>query len=115
MILVAAVAIAMVFTEKNKDTEVDLKVGDTFTVRLESNPSTGYRWLFDSSANVEQVGKDKYEKIGNHPEDFVGAPVMQVLVFKVTKPGDVTFTLHYGRSWDRKASDKTYKLLLKVK
>ena len=78
---------------------VDVDVDDTFTIELESNPSTGYSWELAApldEAIVTSLGSD--HEAGD--SDAVGAPGTQELSFKAVGAGTTTIALQYVRPWE---------------
>ncbi len=115
LVLLMALTMAQpTYKDTDNGIEIEHSVGDTFTVRLTSNPSTGYQWLFDGGTDFTHIGQSQYEDVPRSPMR-IGAPVTQVMQFKALKQGKHTLTLYYTRIWDRKSSDKTYKLVINVK
>lgn len=77
----------------------EVKVGEEFTIELESNPSTGYRWTMTTRPDESILGLtgDYYEA----PEtDAVGAPGKQFYRFKALKAGQTTMAFQYARSFE---------------
>ncbi|MBS1174392.1 MAG: putative chagasin family peptidase inhibitor [Burkholderiaceae bacterium] len=78
-----------------------LKVGDTFSIQLRSNPTTGYRWQL-----VEPFDKTLLDKVSNHyqadanPNHMVGVGGTETWTFKALKSGHTEIQLHYIRSWE---------------
>lgn len=76
---------------------LEVKVGEEFTIKLESNPTTGYKWqpLFDNSiltfisSNFIPATK------------MFGAAGMQRFNFKATKAGRTSIELFYKRPWEK--------------
>ena len=70
-------------------------IGDTFTVTLPSNPSTGYSWVAAPAANL------KCEESFEAPEtELVGASGSQTFVFSAEKEGTYVIELTYKRAGD---------------
>ena len=44
---------ANVFTEDNNGTTVELVTGDTFQIKLNENPTTGYQWTLETTSGLE--------------------------------------------------------------
>jgi len=75
-----------------------LKPGQTFTLTLESNPTTGYSWEFvglDDQDVVELV-KTEYKA----DSDLIGAGGVDIMQLKAVQAGDVELKLIYHRSWE---------------
>jgi inhibitor of cysteine peptidase len=100
-----AFAATVVIADANNGGTVHLKAGDTLEMRLESNPSTGYRWsvLPESTPLLKLVdtSQTKPAKSG------VGRPIVQIFRFQPLRHGDGTLRLHYVRSWEKPQPDET--------
>jgi inhibitor of cysteine peptidase len=86
-------------TGKDNGSAVTVNTGDTFTVQLAGNPSTGFTWEakdLDTSI-LEQVGDPKFDS--SNPA-LVGSGGSLTLTFKALKPGATTLTLIYHRPWE---------------
>jgi inhibitor of cysteine peptidase len=76
-------------------------VGDTFSIQVRSNPTTGYRWQL-----AEPFDKARLEKISNtyqadaNPNRLVGVGGTEIWTFKALKSGDTHIQLRYLRSWE---------------
>ncbi len=89
----------------------EIEVSDiALTVRLDSNPTTGYEWTYEIDGDAVEYRSDEYVA----PEsDALGAGGTQVYSFlgNEGKAGDVTITLTYGRPFD----DSAEKTVVEVK
>lgn len=76
----------------------EVHVGERFTIDIESNPTTGYRWypLFDVYV-LELISED-FTAAGTN---LVGASGVQHFDFKAIRRGKTTIRMLYARSWDR--------------
>jgi len=94
---------------------VYLQPDSTFTVTLESNPSTGYAWkaAVPAGGPVSLVSSETLRGGKNAP-GIVGAPTMQVFKFKSSgsqKPATLTF--NYLRPWEKDVPPaETYSLAI---
>ncbi len=77
---------------------INVQLGQTFNITLESNPSTGYSWQFAQhpDANIVKLESQKYTPSANVP----GAPGKEVWVFKGVGVGSTTMVLQYQRPWE---------------
>jgi predicted secreted protein/putative hemolysin len=87
-------------TESDNDKPVTLKVGDTLTVQLNSNPSTGYSWkvISDNADILEQVGEPQFSLGDKTP--VPGAGGTETFTFLAKAKGTTTLTLLYSRPWE---------------
>ncbi len=87
-------------TNADNKSEVALQVGDTLTVELNSNPSTGYSWQISTvDAKVLQpVGEPQFS-LGNKTP-VPGAGGTQTFTFNAVGKGKTTLTLIYVRPWE---------------
>lgn len=92
---------APTLTEKDMGQSVELAVGSTVKVVLDSNPSTGYRW--DVVAVDAKVLRAAGESSSTHesggPAPMPGAPEKAILSFQATAPGQTTLQLVYHQPW----------------
>lgn len=81
---------------------IELAVGDTLTIELESNPTTGFSW-----ALLESTGESVLQEAGH---DFVldetvdppmpGTGGTEVWTFTAFAAGETTISLEYSQPWD---------------
>lgn len=90
------------FSDSTK--EIHLKAGEQFSIILESNPSTGYKWVPEYDKEIIELIDDRYESL-NKNQQIVGAPGKQIFVFKALKKGDTEIKFEYGRSWEKVSID----------
>jgi len=83
----------------SKNLEVD--VGDSFTVTLCSNPTTGFQWSetaeISDPAVLEQVN---HEFVPPEDENIVGGAGKEVWTFKALKEGNSTISMEYSQPWE---------------
>jgi inhibitor of cysteine peptidase len=79
--------------------QIQMKMGETLTVTLEGNPTTGFNWLLDPALKAKwtQVG----EPVAVPASDALGASAMITLKFQAVQPGVAPFKLVYARSWEK--------------
>ena len=77
--------------------------GET-AVMLTENPTTGYQWAYQASAEgILTPGRDAYIAPGDlqpEAEPLMGEGGVHVWTFAGTAEGDVTLTFEYARSWE---------------
>lgn len=101
-------------TEQDAGKTIELKTGDTLTISLEGNMTTGFSWIPapQNPVLLEQVGDVAVTPVS----DAVGAPGTLVLTFKATTAGQTTLHLDYKRSWEENvAPEKTFEVTVTVK
>ena len=81
--------------------EVELAVGWSLTVTLESNPSTGFQWQLASNMGeaVLELADHEYEP-SEAPAGFCGAGGQEVRTFKALQKGKSTITMEYSQPWE---------------
>lgn len=81
---------------------ISLKAGESVSISLESNPTTGYSWqvvAIDESL-LEMVGEPEYQSDRKGGPLIVGAGGTERFTFKALSPGEATLTLGYARPWE---------------
>lgn len=113
MVLLTACGQGTEVTEADDGGSVEIEVGDTFTVSLPANPSTGFTWTvnpFDANV-VEQVGEAEFE-----PEsDLVGAPGVYSIQFEGRAAGTVELVFDYERTFEDAEPEDTFQLTVTVR
>ncbi|MFA6035610.1 MAG: protease inhibitor I42 family protein [Candidatus Micrarchaeia archaeon] len=80
---------------------LNVRTGSHFSVKLYSNPSTGYTWNIDvsNSSVVEYLGYDADNCAGTTP-GIVGAGCDMDYKFVANELGSAKITMRYARSWE---------------
>lgn len=95
-------------TEGDNGKTVRLKVGETFTIKLPGNPSTGYSW--NGAADPEVVvlvGEPEFTSDAAD-ENIVGAGGTLTMTYKAVKAGEGELKLQYSRVWESVQPEKTF-------
>ena len=105
-----ATATPLTLTESDSGRHLRLAAGDSFTVRLAENATTGYTWEADLH---DTPWLDLTESTTNYPnpEGRVGVGGEAIFRFQVRAPGTGTLALKYRRPWEEGAA-KTFTVTL---
>jgi len=84
--------------ESSSGKQVELFVGGTLTVTLDSNATTGYSWELTgiSDTGVLEKTDNKYEA---PTSGLMGAGGKEVWTFKALKAGTTTLNMNYSQPW----------------
>lgn len=84
--------------EADNGKTIDLKAGETFTVSLEGNPTTGYSWEVAAiePALVELVSEPDYKS----DSMLIGSGGVFTFTFKAVSAGSSGVRLIYHRAWE---------------
>ena len=88
------------------DCEIRVSAGETFTIQLDENPTTGYAWTVAFADNIVVLTEDEYTPPKTDAQ-LVGSGGQRALTFKGIQKGDTTITLNYERSFEENSSVKT--------
>ena len=88
-------------TEKDSGRTLHLDRGDTFTVQLVSNPTTGYLWKFGTPPYDESVMILRGDKYIQPEKELCGAPGKRSLTFVAEGSGRTGLNLIYVRPWEK--------------
>ena len=85
-------------TEEQNGTQVNLGRGDFLLVRLESNPSTGYRWevLNNDDAVLRPLGEPQFQPSSN----LLGAGGTETFSFEAIAEGTSVLVMIYHRPFE---------------
>jgi len=102
---------------KHISRQAEVAAGDTITLSLCSNSSTGFQWSKDAgisdSAVIQQLDHKFLEPVG---QNSMGAAGKEMWTFKALKQGAATVSLEYGRPWEGgEKGEWTYTLAVTVK
>lgn len=86
--------------------------GETLTVSLDENGTTGYLWDYEMSGNPMAKLSDEYTA-AEGSEGVSGAGGIHVFEFQGTEPGTTTIEFVCSRSWEPDDSDE--RLTIEVK
>jgi inhibitor of cysteine peptidase len=79
-------------------TTVETRAGDTIVVRLDENPSTGYKWALEKrQADVVALQRAEYARA---PSSGVGGDGQRILTFKAKQAGIAALQLKLWRAWE---------------
>ena len=109
------------FQEDHHRTEdIEVKVGDEFTMTLCSNPTTGFTWsevaIISDQTVIEQIDHRfvSPETKGNK-SSAPGTPGQDVWTFKALKEGTTTISMEYSRPWQGgEKGEWTFELTVKI-
>ncbi len=108
---VGGVSEANIFTEDDNGSSVELTTGDTFRIKLNENPSTGYQWTLNTTGGLEVIS-DNYLPPDS---DLVGAGGIHEWDIKATASGTQQVTGVYSRSWENlTGSEQRFVLTVEV-
>ena len=90
---------------------IDAKVGEIFSVELDSVPGAGYQW----DADVAEPGVELVEKqVTPADNTSIGGSSKEVFKFKSTAAGDAELRFVYKRPWENSAAE-TVEIKLRAK
>jgi inhibitor of cysteine peptidase len=82
------------------DNIIETAVGKSFTITLDSNPTTGYRWQLARQMDTGLVELVNSQYIAPKT-DLVGAPGHEEWHFKAIREGKAIISFDYVRPWEK--------------
>ncbi|MBB6049928.1 protease inhibitor I42 family protein [Armatimonas rosea] len=103
-----------VITEADQGKEIKLRLGETFTIQLAANPTTGYSWyLLTGPAPWTPVSR-KYVT-DPHKPNLTGVGGKETFTFKAESVGGGFLRLLYLRGFEEKINtDKAFQVRIVV-
>jgi len=88
----------IIMSERGERHARTVRPGEKFTIELQSNPSTGYRWhlLYFNKSILKLI----YSEFATQPTNQIGTAGIQRFNFEATKKGTTSIKLIYKRSWE---------------
>jgi inhibitor of cysteine peptidase len=99
------------FGEDDSGGSVTLAVGDSITIELPSNITTGYSWQVADDGGLEQSGDPVYDAPNT---DAAGAGGTETFTFEATETGSGEIVLEYVRPWESVQPAETWTLDVEV-
>lgn len=89
-------------TNADNGKTLTLKTGQTITLRLAENPTTGYRWSIPVlNAQVLQLTDDRFDPSSS---GAIGGGGQRTLTFQAQQPGQMSLSLKNRREWEDESS-----------
>jgi inhibitor of cysteine peptidase len=95
----------LVVNEQQNNATVTITQGSTLTVKLEENPTTGYRWNMSASSGLRVVN-DTYIPSDTSGK-LVGSGGTRIWDISADVPGTQQIRALYHRSWEPVTGDET--------
>ena len=103
--------IALCPTKLDSSVKNILNTGETGTVTLKGNPTTGYSWHY----TIDDDSIIKLDSESSVPDSgLMGAGSTFTWNFKALKPGETKITFHYYRPWESLPPQQTEEFTIKV-
>jgi len=87
-------------TKGPEEPQIVARAGQTFSVTLESNPSTGYRWQLAKPVDNSIITLVSSDYVVGEGE-LIGAGGEEIWTFKVIKSGRARIYFKYVRPWEK--------------
>lgn len=112
--LLSVSAKAMSFKPQLERDVVRVVAGEEFKIKLESNPTTGYKWELGKPLNRYYV-RFLSSKYVPPEKQYVGAPGDEIWTFRSRVKGKTKIHFKYIRPWEKNAPPartKTFKVII---
>ena len=87
---------------KKTEDEIVTSLGETFSIELEGNPTTGYGW-------EPQLDDDRLRLVERHYQPAgsgIGGGGKEIFTFQPVKTGSAHVTFEYKRPWDTTPAER---------
>jgi inhibitor of cysteine peptidase len=102
--------------QKHISGQVEVTAGESFTVTLGSNPTTGFQWSEEAQISDTGVLKQTGHEFIPPEEAIPGAGGKEKWTFEALKAGTATVSMEYSRPWEGgEKGEWTYNLTVTVK
>jgi predicted secreted protein len=105
------------YTLENNGDTVELQIGETMELKLESNPTTGYSWFPDEDTDntIIKLTSTEYNQT-KKAEKLVGSGGFEYFFFEALSSGSTELVLNYERPWEEDEEPvNTFRLDIEVK
>ena len=80
--------------------QLSVNAGNSFTVTLCANPTTGFQWESAVITDPSVLTETNHQFFGPEDENLVGAAGRDVWTFKALKKGTSNISIAYSRPWE---------------
>ena len=94
------------------DDLIRAELGQTFSISLESNPTTGYTWTVDFDQRFLIGGTELKSTINPMRPALIGAGGRQIFSFTPIKEGQTIISAVYRRPWEETAAEERMLLII---
>jgi len=77
------------------------KKGDTFTIALPSNPTTGYKWQLAQPLAVKSIVGISKSEYKPKKTGLIGSGGTQVFTLRARRQGTIHLIFEYKRPWEK--------------
>ncbi|MFC1949814.1 DUF4382 domain-containing protein [Chloroflexota bacterium] len=90
------------FTSNNNiSREVEITAGESFSVTLCSNGTTGFTWSeMAQIANQSIISQVRHRFVSPEDEELVGSPGQEIWTFQALEAGNTTISMEYSQPWE---------------
>lgn len=89
----------MILNDEDKGRNVEVEAHSLVSILLKENPTTGYRWMVETTGGLETVG-DSFEKMGS----AIGAGGVRIFQFRSSSTGSYKVSIRKWRDWEGEGS-----------
>ena len=84
-----------------------------FHIKLEANPSTGYKWAASYDESFLRLLKESHQRDPSKPKTHVGVGGVTTFTFRPVKAGETSINFRYKRPWEKEvAKTKTFRIII---
>ncbi|HEX8069720.1 MAG TPA: protease inhibitor I42 family protein [Pyrinomonadaceae bacterium] len=100
-----------VLTQADNGGAVEVKQGEVISIRLEENPTTGYRWAVDQTdEQILELQNSAYASAGGG----IGGGGARTMSFRAKKTGTAPLRLKYRREWEKDSPQGQFNVTVTV-
>ena len=85
---------------------IKVKVGESFSIVLKANPTTGYDWQYTGTSDLIEMLGDKSYQADNTTGMIVGGGGKDTFTFKTVGKGTATLDFLYKRVWETTSAEQ---------
>lgn len=98
--IIAANCIALEISESNNGQTISMSKGDVAVIKLSENPTTGYRWVFETEPEQQNVISVIHSKFIEPSASLIGAGGTKEYKFQINNTGTIKIRGYYIRPWE---------------
>ncbi len=94
-------------------TDKKVSLNKPFHIKLNANPSTGYKWGASYDKGFLTLLKESHQRDPSKPKNYVGVGGVTTFTFRAVRSGETSINFRYKRPWEKEVAEtRTFRIMI---
>jgi inhibitor of cysteine peptidase len=94
-------------------TDKKVSLNKPFHIKLNANPSTGYKWGASYDKGFLTLLKESHQRDPSKPKNYVGVGGVTTFTFRAIRSGETSINFRYKRPWEKEVAEtRTFRIMI---